>query len=136
MRASRFKTTEWYDYLNVNPKGRISGDCVVRAIAAVVGKPWETVVREMTELGIKKALVLNDPSLFPLYLESQGFRLRKEPTNPDGTKMSIKRFLELNPSVTTFVAKAGTHHVTCVIDRKVRDIWDCSDETMHRWWSR
>lgn len=136
MRASRTKSAPFYEYVNVNPKNRISGDCVVRAVALACGQTWEQTVREMTEMGIPKGLVLNDDKLFPLYLESKGFVAHAEPRTPSNRKMALKDFLAQNPQHDRFVCLVGSHHCTCAIGGKVRDIWDCSSNTMHRWWSR
>ena len=36
--------------------------------------------------------------------------------------------------LTVIVANVGSHHVTCIKDGKVQDIWDCSRNTMHKYW--
>ena len=136
MKASRFRETEHYSYLNANPKGRIGCDCVVRAISLALGQPWEQTVREMTEMGLKRGYILDDPHLFPAYLESKGFIPRREPRDAHNKKVSVAAFLASHPDDSDFVAVAGSHHVTAVVGGKVRDIWDCSDQTMHRWWSK
>ena len=136
MRDSRLKGTEFYEYTNVNPRNRICGDCVIRAVALITQQSWETTIREMTELGIKKGLVVNDKDLYPLYLESKGFRAMNEPRDVNNRKLSIKDFLiqtegmRLKP----IVANVGSHHVTAIKNGKVRDIWNCSNETIHKYW--
>ena len=131
------KNTNYYEYENLNPKGKLVGDCVVRAIAKVCNQSWEVTIREMTELGIKHGMVLNDKKLYPLYLKSKGFAQMKEPRKIDNTKMSIKEWLDSNGYLwhnCKIVVNVGSHHLSCIIDEKIHDTWDCSNCTMHKWW--
>ena len=136
MRDSRLKGTEFYEYTNVNPRNRICGDCVIRAIALATGQSWEQTVREMTELGIKKSLLLNDVDLYPLYLEQKGFIQRPEPRDVNNRKLTVKEWLIQREgySIKTIVANVGSHHVTAIKDGKVRDVWNSSNQTMHKYW--
>ena len=136
MRDSRLRSTEFYEYTNVNPHNRIGGDCVVRAIALITGQSWEQTVREMTELGIKKGLVLNDKDLYTLYLKEKGFKEMGEPRDVNNRKLTIKEWLiqREGMDVKPIIAKAGSHHLTAIKDGKVRDIWNCSNQTMHKYW--
>ena len=141
MRDSRLRSTPYYEFTNVNPRNRIGGDCVIRAIALATGQSWETTVREMTEMGIKKGLVLNDRDLYPLYLKEKGFVECKEPRDVNNRKMTVEDYLHytcygIDPDEINFVANVGSHHVAAVKNGKVRDIWNSSKETMHKYWVR
>ena len=133
-KALRMKNTEFYEYENVNPKGKFGGDCVIRAIANALDQSWEVTVRELTELGIKKGFLCNDKHLYPQYLESKGFRQMKEPRDVNNRKLTVKEWLKMMGPVKTIVANVGSHHVTCIKDSRVRDIWNSSGETMHAYW--
>lgn len=132
----RMKNTEFYEYTNVNPKDKFGGDCVIRAIADALDQSWETTVRELTELGIKKGFLCNDNHLYPKYLESKGFRAMSEPRDVNNRKLSVKDFLIQREGypMRTIVANVGSHHVTCIKGGKVHDIWNSSNETMHKYW--
>ena len=133
----RMKNTEFYEYTNVNPKNKYGGDCVVRAVALATGMSWEQTIRELTEFGIKKGFVLNDYHVYEKYLESHGFIRCKEPRDCCNRKMSVKEWIiEEQINKGTFVIVAGSHHISCVIDGKVRDIWDASKVTMHKYWRK
>lgn len=135
-REQRMKCTEFYEYENVNPKNKFGGDCVIRAIAKATGQSWETTIREMTDLGIKMGFVLNDDHVFAKYLESKGFRKMNEPRDVCNRKLSVKDWLIQHEGckIKPIVVVVGSHHVTCIIDNKVHDIWNCSNNTMHRYW--
>ena len=131
---NRTENNEYYNYINVNPKDKYGGDCVVRAIALALNQSWEQTVREMTELGIKHGLVLNDKKLYPKYLKLKGFREVKEPRDVNNRKITIREYLRYKFVLKAVVVNAGSHHVTCIKDNKVNDIWDCSKCTMHKYW--
>lgn len=136
-KEQRMKNTQFYEFTNLNPKEKFVGDCVVRAIALACNQTWEQTVRDMTEFGIKKGLLLNDQELFPLYLKSKGFTQEKEPRDDDNCKISIKQWLMKGCNrYRVYIVKAGSHHINCVIDKKVRDTWDSSEQTMHRYWRK
>ena len=126
----------YYKFINVNPKGKFVGDCVIRAIALACGISWETCVREMTELGIKLGYELNDVKCYPKYLEKKGFHLMKEPRDAFNKKITVREFINDRKGyqMRTIVANVGSHHVTCIKDNKVHDTWDCSKNTMHKYW--
>lgn len=132
-KEQRMKCTEWYQYHNLNPMDKYHGDCVIRAVALMTDTTWVDTVHKMTDLGITKGLVLNDKALLPLYLKKNGFVECNEPRDGWNRKMTVKEFLQNNPDVRDFVAFVGSHHVTAVKDGKVHDIWNCSNETMHRY---
>ena len=138
--SQRMKGTEYYEYVNINPKGKHGSDCVIRAIANACEQSWEVTVREMTELGIKKGLILNDKKLYPLYLKEKGFHQMKEPRKSNNTKMSVKEWLCSRDAHLwrnyRIVVSVGSHHVSSIINSKVQDTWNCSDNTMHKWWVR
>lgn len=131
----RMKCTTYYQYINLNPKDKFVSDCVIRAIALACGQSWETTVREMTEFGIKKGMVLNDSKLYPLYLKSKGFVEMPEPRRSDNTKMPLSEWLKYRKaSPAPILVNVGSHHLTCVINNKVYDTWNCSGQKMHKWW--
>lgn len=127
-----------YKEFNINPKGRKGCDCVVRAIALALDMTWEQVVREMTELGIKKGLVLNDDKLYPVYLKEKGFSQWSEPRDYDNRKITVNEAIDDKYiySNMTIVANVGSHHVTCIKNGTVYDIWDCSGRILHKYWVR
>lgn len=133
-REEREQNTKYYEYTNVNPKDKFGCDCVIRAIAFALNQTWEQTVRELTEYGIKRGLVCNDKKLYPKFLIEKGFRQCAEPRNGDNTKMSAKKFINYIQEDDIIVAKVGTHHLTVIKDKKIHDTWDCSGNTMHKYW--
>lgn len=134
----RLQNNTYYKFLNVNPKDKFCGDCVIRAIANACGQSWETTVRELTELGIQKGYILNDRKLFPLYLKQKGFTQMKEPRDLNNKKITVRQWLGSRDGWLwhsyKIVVSVGSHHVSSIIDNQINDTWDCSNNTMHKWW--
>ena len=56
-RQDKYQNTRTFQYYNANPKNRITGDCVIRALCTAMGKPYETVYRELFEFSMKNGSV-------------------------------------------------------------------------------
>ena len=102
-------------------------------------KSWTTVVRELTEVGIENAMTISDPKLFPIYLKRLGFTQGKEPRDYYNKKMTVKEWMQREQiypgnQKDVILVNAGSHHLACIIDGTVHDIWDSSRVTMHKYW--
>ena len=118
--------TPSYHFYNANPKGKRTGDCVVRAISAATGKTWEEVLQGLTEIALKFKLMPNDDKCYSRYLESFGWKKEKQPRKDDNTKYTGSEFCELldsenceyilpyQSSTDTVIAKIGGHHIVCI----------------------
>lgn len=142
-RQQKYPETRTFHYYNANPRNRKGCDCVVRAICTALGQSWEQTVRELTELGIKHGYLLNDPSLFPKYLESKGWIKKPQPRKSDNTKYTGVEFCHLTKEsivwavgydFTRIVANLGGNHTVAIIDGKVWDIWDSTDGCIGNYW--
>jgi hypothetical protein len=134
-RQDKYPNNDFFTFYNANPKNKVGGDCVIRAICVALGESWETVVREMTELGIKLGYVLNDKHVYEKYLESKGYIKYSEPRDENNCKITVKSAIK-NWKITNAVANVGSHHVVAIVNGKVNDIWDSSKQTMHTYWRK
>ena len=135
-RERMYPETSTFHFFNVNPHKRLGGDCVVRAICVFLDISWEQCVREMTELGIKKGVLLNDKSCINYYLESKGYKKMPMPRKDDNTRYTAKEFCqELADSSKKYILSLAGHE-TVVVNGKVNDIWDCTDSSVGNYWVR
>ena len=122
----------FFRYYNCNPHHKITCDCVIRAIAAGEGEPWEKVLRDLTEYMIKYGYMLSTPELYSKYLKDRGWVKQKQPTTKDGKKVRIKDFLKTFKGQA--IIHAGTEHVSYLDGGYVWDLWDCSDDIIGNYW--
>jgi len=119
---------------NINPKNKITKDCVIRAIATATNKTWESVYRELTELGIKKGLILNDRNNWKAYLKNLGYEKQNMPRREDRTRYTLEEFCdELAEDNQIYIIKVA-NHLTVVKDKNLYDTWNCSRKSVGNYW--
>ena len=117
---------EWI-YANPNPRRRITGDCVVRAVSLATGQSWEDTFTMVALTALAMHDMPNSNKVWQMYLKSLGLRRREVPdTCPDC--YTVGDFADDHPKG-TFVVGTGTHAV-CVIDGKCYDTWDSRPESI------
>lgn len=151
-RQKKYPDTDTFRFYNANPKGKYTGDCAVRAIAAAVEKPWERVTMELAEMSCKTGYSFASKENMDKYLIQNGFAKEKQPRKRDNTKLTGEEFCRelqkwlgdkciwgtctdngvvIAPRI---VANIGGHHVVAIVDGKVNDIWDSTDGCIGNYW--
>lgn len=125
--------TSVFHFHNENPKGQKAGDCVVRAIARATGQTWDEVYDALSEEGRKRKRMPNEKETYSAYLKRLGWVKMKQPKRIDGKKLTGREFAEKYHD-TRAIMHIGTHHVTCLIDGEINDIWDCTDNCVGNYW--
>lgn len=140
-REQRFSDTKWFTYNNVNPKNKINGDCVIRAIANAMNKTWDEINEDLFKYSVKYKTVLNDRHTFEKYLKDKNWIKCKQPRKENNKKYTGKEFVDyLNDSNDTSnkIIMIGCHHMSCIIYKhnqfKIEDIWDCSIDCVGNYW--
>lgn len=123
-RQTKYPNTATFVFENRNPKGRITTDCVVRAISKATNKKWETILMELIRTTIDTGYMINEPKCYGVYLQAKGWKKQKQPRKIDNTKYTLSEFIRLHKTGTYLVHLP--HHLTAVKDGKCYDIWDCS----------
>ena len=119
---------------NINPKNKITKDCVIRAIATATNKTWESVYRELAELGIKKGLMINDRNNWKAYLKNLGYEKQNMPRREDRTRYTLEEFCdELAEDNQIYIVKVA-NHLTVVKEKSLYDTWNCSRKSVGNYW--
>lgn len=116
---------------NENPDEIRVGDCTVRAMSTVLGQDWD---QTFIELCLQGFIMKDMPSanrVWGAYLRSKG--MRRELVRDDCEECcTVRRFAEEHPEGRYLLALDG--HVVAVIDGRVIDTWDSSDEVPVYYW--
>ena len=113
-----------YKELNLNPAGRRTTDCVIRAIAKVLDADWETVYDAIAKEGRRTYDMMDANHVWVRWLERHGFKLSSIPnTCPDCYTVSMFCKDQQNG---TYILCTGSHAVA-VIDGDWYDSFDSGD---------
>jgi hypothetical protein len=131
-REQKYPDTDTFKFYNANPKGRITGDCVFRAFSLAMDQDYNQTVMEMAELMCETGWALNDKYGEAEYLKRKGWIKQKQPRKADNTKYTGEEFCKIFDG--TCVAHIGGHHMVCIKDHKVWDIWNSTDGCIGNYW--
>lgn len=122
----------WVNFCN-NPRGRMVGDCVTRAISKALDKSWKDAYLLIASKGYALADMPTSNMVWGQVLEDYGFKRHSLPdTCP--TCYTIGDFADdhLNGM---YVVGTGNHVVT-IVDGQIFDSWDSRNETALYYWSK
>lgn len=146
-RRQKYPDTYYFHYHNANPKGRVTTDCVIRAISVVLEKPYEDVLMEMAHLQCKTGYDMSENTCIDKYMTLNGWTRVKQPRKDDNTKFTGKEFcyalthpiyradlrfpdLEVN----RVLAHIGGHHIVAIVEGQIWDIWNSAGGCIGQCW--
>lgn len=116
-----------FSYYNPNPRGKNTGDCVIRALTKATGKGWYRIYAELCVYGFYMADWGDSNAVWGNWLISNGFKRGTVP-NTCPACYTFAEFCKDNSSG-TFVLATGKH-VACVVDGVLYDSWNSLGETV------
>ena len=135
-KLDRKKDTAYYHFYNANPKGLYTGDCIYRALALACGVSWEVAVVAVTLWMVRTSKTDWDAKSIDEMLQEFGtWTKHKEPKHSNGKKYTIAELSDTVYSDDPIIVSVNGH-MTCVKNRKVWDIWDCSREYVRCYWTK
>lgn len=133
-RREKYPDTKTFKFYNANPKGKFTGDCVVRAICTALEKPYEEVYRELLELCLKNGYSIASKENYSKYLELNGWKKMKQPKKSNNKKYTGEEFCKFYKG--TCVANIGGNHTVCIKNGKVYDTWNSTDGCIGNYWEK
>lgn len=118
---------------NPNPKNKITGDCVIRAISIATGKSWDDVFVELMAKSFDMKDMPSTNQVWGAYLHDLGYKRTIIPNEcPDC--YSVQDFTNDHPSG-TYILATGTHAIAAKNGNHY-DTWDSSGETVIYFWEK
>ena len=148
-RKAKYPDTITFKYYNANPKGKITCDCVSRALCTAMDKPYEQVVREIAETQCRTGYDSASTEGIAVYLKEQGWTRCKQPRKSNGKKYTGEefcsmlihptRYRELKLTDKSFnknkvIANIGGHHIVAIVDGRIHDTWDSTQGSIGIVW--
>ena len=114
-----------YIYYNPNPKGKDTGDCVVRALTLLFDKNWYDIYTELCSLGFEMCELPSSDRLWGNYLQKHGY---KRTPLPDYCPIcyTVSDFCRENQRGQFLLALNG--HVVYVLNGYYYDSWDSGNK--------
>lgn len=98
--------------LNVNPRNKRVGDCVIRAISVATGQTWHEVYDALYRVGWHEADMMESNNVWGIYLYRLGFEPFILPEAcPECT--TVREFAKYFP-VGTYIVGTGNHAVAVI----------------------
>lgn len=121
-------------YYNPNPHKLETGDCVIRALCKATEKDWDTIYKDLFEIGYKLKVMPNADESWKTYLKELGF-IEHKISNKKGTKRPTVDSFSRSNNKGVFVLRVANHIVTC--DEGYHyDLWDCGDKSLYGYWEK
>lgn len=119
---------------NANPKGRRTGDCVIRAIAFALNNSWIDTYKALFENTLKTFYSISSKDNYKSYLKSIGCEMQKMPRKPDRKRYTVSEFCDeiAEPRKTYIISVAN--HLTCIRDKALVDTWNCGSKSVGNYW--
>ena len=122
-----------FQYYNPNPLGKLTGDCVVRAITKATNQDWD---KTFIELCLQSFMMKDMPSsnaVWGAYLHNKGFKQYAVDIDCMDCYTLID-FINYSPQG-EFILATGTH-VVYVKDGVYYDSWDSGNEIVTTYWKK
>ena len=122
-----------FNYLNMNPLGLNTNDCVIRGISLLMDQSWEWTYFMICLQGFLMYQMPSTNDVWSLYLYNNGYRRRAvRNTCPDC--YTVKDFCLDHPRGKFLLALNG--HVVACINGTYFDTWDSGGETVLYYWRK
>lgn len=127
-----------YNYNNVNPKNRKTGDCSTRALVGTLSITYQKALELQCAEAIKCSYGITDKQTMEGVLKQFGYVKMKQPRKSDGSKYTVD---EMDEILTQKQMKEGVfvtiaNHHTCIKDEMIQDIWDCGKKSVGNYYVR
>ena len=120
-------------YRNPNPRNKLVGDCVIRAISIVSNYDWDDIFLDLMITCYNLKDIPSSNQAWSHYLHERGYvREIIRDTCPDC--YTIANFADDHPHG-KYIVHTGTH-VVAVIDGEYYDTWDSGNEIPVYYWKK
>lgn len=145
-RRQKYPNTTTFRFYNANPKGRITGDCRIRAICTATNTDYNKVVMDLARIQCETGYDQCTNQGIDILMKEYGWLKMKQPRKANGKKYTGEEFCKmLNKEQCNYegiVANLGGYHTVAIMPThldtnenwKVFDIWNSTDECIGNYW--
>ena len=137
-RSDYFKRTKLFEPFQPNPTEVIGkgtkGDCVIRALCAVLGLNWIEAFDILVESARKTYNVPNDKENYRLVLKQAGFEEYTCKAIQGEKRMTVEGLAKKYPDAKIFVKVAN--HATAIVNGKIMDSLNPANKCVYRYFKK
>lgn len=122
-----------YRKVNLNPSGKKTGDCVIRAVAGALNISWSKALDELTTVAQEIHDCPTMKATFDLLLTRNGFVKMPMP-KINGRRVKLADAADFLGKGNHVVGVIG--HVAHVKDGVLNDTWDCRRKCLGNYWKK
>lgn len=119
---------------NANPKGRKTGDCVIRAICTALNEPWEETYKGMLDVALDTGYAISCTDNFTEYLSRKGYEKQKMPKKENGKKYTVEEFANIIAKPKKVYVVNICNHTTVIKNKNLYDLWNCGRKSVLNYW--
>ena len=118
--------------VNVNPKGRKTGDCSTRALVGTLGISYDEALKLQMKWSLKTYYDPTSKQVMEKVLQEFGYIKMKQPRKADGKKYTVGEMDKLltDKQMQEGVLITVANHHTCITGGMIQDIWNCSTKSV------
>lgn len=113
-----------YEEFNINPKGKKTGDCSIRALALATDQTWDDALDELVAIAHKTKWEPADRRSMEKALEAHGFANIGQPRKSDNTKYLVRELDQVLKGMYVAVINVANHY-TVIKSGVLYDTWNC-----------
>ena len=121
-----------FEFVNLNPKNRKTGDCSTRALSNILKMSYEDTLKLQCEVALDCYYDLSSKQVVERVLKKYGYVKMPQPKKSDGTKYKVYELDELVPLELRekgVLVTIANHH-TVVKGDYIEDTWNCGYKTI------
>lgn len=121
-----------YVNYNINPKGRKTGDCAIRAVAVATGLGWDEAYNQLAAAGFLLKCAMNYTEAIEAVLVSNGFSVGKVKVPRGSKRPTVEGFAQEHPN--WYAVLRVSNHLVATGKGNYVDIWDCGECSVYKYW--
>lgn len=122
-----------YKVYNANPLKKKTSDCVVRALCKVTDLDWDTVYKELFDIGYELKVMPNNDESWKEFLRRRGFIYHAIKVKKGSKRPRVNKFSRDNKG--TFILGVANHIVACQ-GGHYYDTWDSGECCLYTYWEK
>lgn len=121
-----------YVNYNINPKGKKTGDCSIRAVAVATGLGWDEAYNQLAAAGYLLKVEMSEVEAIEAVLTSHGFLVGKVKVPKGSRRPTVAGFAQEHPN--WYAVLRVANHVVATGKGNYVDIWDSGDCSVYKYW--